>query len=315
MPVDLYFYTGNTYFPEGTLLPLGEKTVGEDGKAHFELPDRGDGSGSTIPLNELIPCPPFAENVPPGRCPIRVTSFVSETIKPATALPQVESNLHFQRIILTIEENIGSLGPAVIIDRLNGTEVERYETLPIEEINGRPSLGIHIGHLGPGFYAASIEIDGKTPFRLTFIKQFPPEFESRYLAVARNTHKTATAQRPTESMPVNLFHSHPDAPAPKFPADLLNNALELVTEWGENFRKPIAERLPRRYPDLSPGEIEQIEKLVKEAENHIYGLAESELAGKLTENEIVPTALARFPWLDSGQAVRLKNIGMFYARK
>ncbi len=96
---------------------------------------------------------------------------------------------------------------------------------------------------------------------------------------------------------------------------LLNTALTLVTEWGENYGKPIDERILRVYPDLSPADIAELVKRSREAEHHIYGLAEQELDGKIGESDITKAALERFPWLDGSNAARLKNIGMFYARK
>lgn len=96
---------------------------------------------------------------------------------------------------------------------------------------------------------------------------------------------------------------------------LRNMALELTTEWGENFRKPIDERILRIYPELKGDEIAELTTHSREAEYYIYELAEQELAGKITEQDIVPKARERFAWLDQANALRLKNIGMFYARK
>lgn len=97
--------------------------------------------------------------------------------------------------------------------------------------------------------------------------------------------------------------------------ELLNAALELVTEWGENYGKPINDRILARYPGLSPAEIDDLTKRSREAEYYIYKLAEMEFQGELTEMDIIPEARKRFAWLDSSNAGRLKNIGMFYARK
>lgn len=97
--------------------------------------------------------------------------------------------------------------------------------------------------------------------------------------------------------------------------ELLNAALELVTEWGENYSKPIHERILGKYPGLSPAEIDDLTKRAREAEYYIYKLAEKELDGDLAEMDIVPEARKKFAWLDGSNAARLKNIGMFYARK
>ena len=98
-------------------------------------------------------------------------------------------------------------------------------------------------------------------------------------------------------------------------AGLLNLALSLKTEWGENYDKPIDERILVSYPDLIPDEITELTKIAREAEYFIYNLAEQELFGQIAESDIIPNAKKQFPWLDITNAGRLKNIGMFYARK
>ena len=100
-----------------------------------------------------------------------------------------------------------------------------------------------------------------------------------------------------------------------FTDELLNTALELATEWGENFRKPIPERIRQKYPDLTDAEIDALTIIARRAESRIYELAEDELAGKLSEYEIVLEAMREFTWLNSSNAGRLKNIGMYYARR
>lgn len=101
----------------------------------------------------------------------------------------------------------------------------------------------------------------------------------------------------------------------RFSTAILNAALELTTEWGESFGRPIDERILAKYPDLTPDDIAELTRLSLEAEHHIYHLAEQELAGSICEYDIVPAAQKRFPWLNTSNASRLKNIGMFYARK
>ena len=100
-----------------------------------------------------------------------------------------------------------------------------------------------------------------------------------------------------------------------FSDDLLNTTLELATEWGENFRKPIHDRIRARHPKLTDAEIDELTNIARRAESRIYELAEDEMAGKLSEYEIVPEAMREFKWLSSSNAGRLKNIGMYYARR
>lgn len=69
--------------------------------------------------------------------------------------------------------------------------------------------------------------------------------------------------------------------------ELLNAALELVTEWGENYGKPINDRILAKYPGLSPVEIDDLTKRSRGAEYYIYKLAEMELEGDLSEMDII----------------------------
>ncbi len=97
--------------------------------------------------------------------------------------------------------------------------------------------------------------------------------------------------------------------------DLLNYALQLATEWGESFRKPINERLIVKLPGLSDTEIAEITDIVRAAEYKIYALAERELAGEITEGDITRLAHEEIPWITDDHALRLKTIGMYYARR
>lgn len=101
----------------------------------------------------------------------------------------------------------------------------------------------------------------------------------------------------------------------RFSPKLLNRALKLTTEWGENFGKPIDDRIRADYPKLTDEDIAALTAIAKETESYIYALAESELNGEIVEADIIPKARLKFDWLDSENTARHKNIGMFYARK
>ena len=96
---------------------------------------------------------------------------------------------------------------------------------------------------------------------------------------------------------------------------VLNAALELATEWGENFHKPIGDRMKARFPGITDDEIDKAEAIAKRAESRIYELAEMEERGQLSESAITRLASEEFPWMESGHIGRLKNIGMYYARR
>ena len=101
----------------------------------------------------------------------------------------------------------------------------------------------------------------------------------------------------------------------EFPVEMMNHALELATEWGENFRKSINDRMRLKYPELTDEQIEHLKKLADEAESYILSLADDELAGKIGESDIVPLAHEKYSWVNDQQLYRIKNIGMYWARK
>lgn len=101
----------------------------------------------------------------------------------------------------------------------------------------------------------------------------------------------------------------------RYTSDMMNAALELATEWGENFRKPIDSRMLERFPGLDPDDIAWLHENARKAESFIYTLGERELNGEISENDIVRLARREFAWLYDANAYRLKGIAMFYARK
>lgn len=285
----LYFLKPNGHFPEGTLFELSDREP-------VNLPDGGDGNAVQISREILLPCPAFAENVPPGQCGVTVTS-ISDGDVSGTA---VDVTLHHQVIEVPFTAEIEEILSATVIDRLRNSQADRYETAAVD---GRYRL--HIGHLPPGFYEAVFELPEREPLRMTFIKFFPRQFTDRYTEIQFAGRSSAA--------PEIVFK--PFKSGDPFTDELLNYALKLTTEWGENYGKPINERIVSRFPELSDDEIADLTKLSREAEYYIYSLAEDELEGKIRENQIVPLAREKFAWLDASNAARLAGIGMFYARR
>lgn len=101
----------------------------------------------------------------------------------------------------------------------------------------------------------------------------------------------------------------------KFENEILNAAFELLTAWGENFRKPIIESMQQRFPLLTEKDIADAEAIAKEVEYFIYKLGEKERDGEISETQIVTLALEKYPWLERRHAQRLSNISMYYARR
>ena len=299
----LFFLRGDPNFADGSLFELksGETVT---------IPDRGDGLAVTVPQDSLIEIPPFAENVPPGQCPVTVTSIDGGA--PAGAV--VDSSIHFQVIEIPLPDGQYEICSVTVLDRVKKFEADRYEASTAGEQNGRPIYRLHIGHLPPGFYEAAIEFPEHEPCRTTFIKFFPKHFTGSYsdLAVTENrgAHQPNHERAVAETAVINPHRS-----GEPYSDELLNRALELVTEWGENFRKPIHERIRVTDTELTDPEIGELTAISSKAESRIYALAELEMEGKITEFEIVPHAMREFPWLSAANASRLANIGMYYARR
>ena len=299
----LFFLRGNPSFPDGTLFELepGESVI---------IPDRGDGLAVTAPRESLVEIRPFAENVPPGQCPVKVTSIDGR--KPTGA--RVDTSIHYQVIEVLLPDGQFDISSVTVIDRVKDFEADRYEASNTGEENGRPVYRLHIGHLPPGFYEATIEFPEHAPCRMTFIKFFPDHFTGRYVDLAVTEDRGSYRSVPERAAAATAV-VEPHRSGEPFSDELLNLALKLATEWGENFRKPIHERIRITHPELTDPEIDELTAIVSKAESRIYALAEEEMEGKITEFEIVPQAMREFPWLGAANASRLANIGMYYARR
>lgn len=280
----------NPYFSVGTLFEL----------AGYTLPDRGNGESIEIDPAILVDCHPFAENVPPGQCPVQITSFSAGDLSHV----RLDQTIHWQKLEVSIAPS--AILSIDVLDRARDFEADHYEAPSGEE---DLHYKLHIGHLRPGFYAAMFGlVDGQTA-RLTFIKHFPDSFAKRCVPIEPQTEKVMLPERS------QVFETPKDEAYFGFSAQLLNAALELTTEWGENYGKPIDERILAKYPDLTPNEIATLTKISGEAEYFIYSLAERELAGEISETEIPQLAVKEHPWLNAQNTARLTGIGMFYARK
>lgn len=339
MHTSIFFICDYSSFPEGTLLELEDNVTSaasvdrafgqpfntipdSDHEAMgYRLPDRGDGVPGFISKADVIPCPQFAENVPPGKCPVKISyqRVLSDTDPILDDDPNnlgvfgiyVDQNLHWQKIVIPLPENFEPIQRVTLTNTLKNFEVDAYETPSLEQLDNGPAYCLHIGHVGPGFYEADISLTRGRFIRIRFVKFFPPEFEARYEMIKHATQRVEQA-RPAETLPVNLIHEHNEY---EFPIEMMNHALALATEWGENFRKPIGDRMRLKYPDLTDDEVNRLKRIADEAESCILSLADDELAGKISESDIVPMAREKYPWVDDQQLYRIKNIGMYWARK
>ncbi len=341
----LFFLKQNSFFDEGTLFELADELITEasldkNSDQRFNtvpaelynnfgyfLPDKGDGVAGFIPQESVLECPEFAENIPPGNCPVKITSV--RLLSRADALfdenvnnlkiynIEVEQNLHYQKIIVPLPKNFPLIQTVTVNNRLKNIEIESYENPSLETIDEGQAFCLHIGYIAPGFYEATINLPKGKFIRLRFIKFFPEYFKERYPFIVANPpeEKNTFYIGEVGFRPEDYLNKPVIKENGKFSDELLNAALEIKTEWGENFRKPIAERILRKFPDLTTAEIRELDRIAGEAESFIYQLAELELDGKILERDISKNARQNFPWLNDVNLSRLKNIGMYYARR
>ncbi len=346
----LFFLKQNPYFDEGTLFELADELITEASLDRnfdqqfntvpaelynnygYYLPDKGDGIAGFIPQDSVLECPAFAENVAPGECPVKITSM--RLLNRADSLydqnlnnigifdVHVEQTIHFQKIVVPLPAKFPNIQSIIVKNRLKNLEIEEYENPFLETINDCKAYCLHIGHIAPGFYEEEINLPKGKFIKLKFIKFFPEYFKEKYPFIVANpvAEKSGTFYineigfRPEDYLNKPLQQPKTND-ATGFSAELLNLALELKTEWGENFQQPINERMLDKFPALTTDEIKELDKIAGEAESFIYTLAEQELDGKILESDIVSQARFKFPWINDNNLFRLKNIGMFYARK
>ena len=106
---------------------------------------------------------------------------------------------------------------------------------------------------------------------------------------------------------IKASFSHPD--------DILNYALSLHLEWGENFGKPIHDRMKQKFPHLWQQEIDQLDIQAKAIKYDSFRLFEQELDGKITESEVHQRIRQQFPGISEQNINSLTTQGMYYARR
>jgi hypothetical protein len=101
--------------------------------------------------------------------------------------------------------------------------------------------------------------------------------------------------------------SHPD--------NILNYTLALHLEWGENFGKPIQDRMKQKYPHLWQEEIGQLDRQAKTIKYDSFRLFEQERDGEISELEVHRQIRQQFPGISEHNINSLTVQGMYYARR
>ncbi|OWY23606.1 hypothetical protein C7N43_03680 [Sphingobacteriales bacterium UPWRP_1] len=365
-PVSLFFVAQNAFFAEGTLFELHaqlylpatngfrpaetaeEKQCADAG---YLFPDLGKGEPGLMPAAVLLPCPPFAENLPPVKGALQITRlgivYDQPLQKPNIDAPIIacrqlltDETLHWQKIGLPAER-LPPITAIEVFDKLRQTDAETYYYPGITEQNGNQWYCCEMSHIRFGFYQLRFFTNEGWYYAIDVIKHFPASVKQKYEVLQLQQGKSESPA----SLPDALYYSEFGKEAPhrappeieNIPPDreelvafitqfepgsqpgssitvaILNQALALSSEWGENFGKPIEARLQRLYPQLDSRLCNVLQQYVKQAEYCIYEQAEQVVLHNLPETEARHIALKKYPWINDHNLSRLLNIGFYYA--
>lgn len=305
----------------------------------YLLPDRSDGIPSILSEENVIVCSPFSQNFSPLKGKLQITKTTTKSLRyPAAEAPanvpvgiltknhvSVFQNIHFQRVLIEVPSEQFDVEQIAVFNKAKQYEAECYYAPRAKQEDGKWVFFCEFSHITFGFYEIQVQFTNGWYYSIDLIKHFPEEVKEKY--PFSNQFSAIPSQRasftPIKEIGFDLStYELPNITAPVpannemgFSDEVLNEAMELSIEWGENYRKPIYERLHKKYPEISAEQAEKIQKHCREAESYIYALGEKELNGEISEADIVQLAHRKYPWVKAKHWYRLKNIAMFYARK
>jgi len=100
--------------------------------------------------------------------------------------------------------------------------------------------------------------------------------------------------------------------------EIRNVGLDLAMEWGENWLRPIQDRLSAKYPDLDQGDLDRYDRLcraaMKEGHDLVWDMAQVGI-DRVNDDEWKRQLKASYPWIDDANLSRLFSQGMYYAWK
>lgn len=320
--------------PAGTVFDLAEDTEPTDWpdderlreKQHFgdkqayHLPDGGRGFAVSLSVSDTKPCP---EHVFEGhdirKGPCRVTSactqYAGEGKKEEVTPPC--GRLREEHVSIQTNEAIGSQGllielppfeevaeKMVLLDRLSGQTVIEYVLRNYKHSDTQ--LTWDVSDLNPGFYELRIYFPDGWFHAITLIKFFPFYVEPDKIPKAPEQRWQPLVDKVVEAFA---------APRRDENTDLPNQALDLCLEWGEMFNQPTQERMMQRHPDLTQEKADELDRLAREVRSFVYDLCQQEYEGKMEESKLHLLTRRRYPWVSDTNFYRMKNVGMYYARR
>lgn len=103
--------------------------------------------------------------------------------------------------------------------------------------------------------------------------------------------------------------------------EILNVALDMSMEFGENWLKPINERLHKKYPEISFDDLEKINSICKEvnkfANDYVYesGTVINQEISFVDFNIFKDDILLKYNWISENNLSRLYSQSCYYAMK
>lgn len=97
--------------------------------------------------------------------------------------------------------------------------------------------------------------------------------------------------------------------------DILNIAMNLSLEWGENWLIPVDERLRAIVPNISVEEAKRVDIFIRDAREDIFKVVEQHYLKEITEMQLKSIVKEKYPFLNDDNYKRLLGQGMYYAWK
>lgn len=329
------------HFAVGTVFELSDEIVIEDwpederlrerqnfsGKRAYILPDDGKGNPIALLLNNVQVCPEHLFEGVELRLGVPKITLVQTRCEhaefdgdrpPCGQLAREQVSLHEiseqkrWQILIDLPPFDEVAEKMVLYDVLRKEQVMEYALRNYTSADTR--LDWDVSDLRPGFYALQVWFPGGWYHSVRFVKQFPMLVDPDNIPPA--------PEKPWQKLARQIWDVFKDKQTVQAPVvdaslndDLRNVALDFCLEWGEMFNKPTQDRMKAQYPGLSDEEADELDRLAREVRSYVYGLCEEECEGKILESDIHFQAKRKYPWLSAGNFNRLKNVGMYYARR
>ncbi len=319
--------------PAGTVFDLAENTEPTDwpeddrlrekqsfiDKRVYLLPDGGRGFAVSLPLDNTVLCPEHVfedQDIRKGECRVTLAGTrhgdeeVTKEDTPVCGILREENvsiqhnaALKSQGLLINLPPFAVVAEKMVLLDSLRNEMVLEYVLRNYKLTDTQ--LTWDVTDLHPGFYELRICFPDDWYHTIRFIKFFPAYIEVNNIPAAPEKRWQPL---------VNSILDKIEKPVAEETHDLRNQALAFCLEWGVMFSQPTQPRMMAQF-ELSQSEADALDRLAREVQSFVYDLCEQELAGTLLESDIHFETKRKYTWVNAANFSRLKNVGMYYARK